>query len=177
MRAGRQVGRVQGITERFGAKATDQRVAFKIHCRKHHHEAETARIVIGDGCTVPGVKDDVIVFGIGAGVVCKIAWHSIVTVWLLDGEASGHAQMHDQGLPAIEVGNEIFGTAGQCGYAAAGDALGKPVRQRETQVWAALLKANNTLASQHRREAAADRFNLGKLRQVAIVSSFRESLV
>ena len=123
------------------------------------------------------MKDDVIVFGIGACAVCEIAWHSTVIVWLRYGEASGHAQMHDQGLPTIEVGNEVFGTAGQCSYVATDDALGKPVGQRETQVWTALLKANNTPAGQHRREAAADRFNLGKLRQVAIVSSFRESLV
>ena len=95
------------VAERLEPEIAKMRRASSSAPRHEVHQAEAARVVVGDAGAVREVEDDVVVGALAAGS----AWNSPgtrVRAALRDEEAPAHAEMHDQHLAGREVGEEIF---------------------------------------------------------------------
>jgi hypothetical protein len=81
-----------------------------------------------------------------------------------DGEASAHAQMHDQRLAGVEPGQQVLGPPLQPLDACALQPRLKTVGEGEAQVGAERLDAGEHRAVQRGGEAAPHRLDLGEFR-------------
>ena len=156
--AGGEGGGGEGVAEGLGAEAGEQRVGVE-HGRRHEvDQAEAAGVVEGEAGAVVEVEDDVVVlFGRRVRVV------EDADRGAGDEDAAGHAEVDDQRLAAVEVGEEILGAAAQRGDPGAGEAGGEPRRERAAEVGAADVGVDDDAAGQDGLEAAADGLDLGKL--------------
>lgn len=72
--------------------------------------------------------------------------------------------MGNQGLVIVEADQQVLGPSVDAQNRTTFDALRKAVRQRDPEVATALQDANQTAANQPGQQAAANGFDLGKLR-------------
>ena len=90
----------------------------------------------------------------------------------LDCESPRHAQMRQQGFAAFQTEEKVFGTPVQPLDPYTGQALGKPVRKRKTQIRPAILGALDEASLHDRSQPLADSFNFRKLgHDVALVQT------
>ncbi|CAN1723840.1 protein of unknown function [Hyphomicrobium sp. 1Nfss2.1] len=136
-----------------------QRMLGEFLLRDQLHEAEAARVVVGNRGAVLHVKDDVIVCGASGPVLCVNR-----SALAVDREAAGHAEMHQQHVAARQAGQKVFAAALQTQNLAAAQTLGEIIGQGETQVGPMLLDAGKGMPFKGRQQAAADDLDLGKLR-------------
>ena len=78
-------------------------------------------------------------------------------------ERARHAEMHEQDLARVEIGEQVFGAAAEPGDGAALEPRREIPGQRPAQVAAARLDLVETRAVHHRLESATHRLDLGKL--------------
>ena len=123
-------------------------------------EAEAAGVVEGEAGAVVEVEDDVVVLLRRRVRVVEGADRGAG-----DEDAAGHAEVDDQGLAPVEVGEEVLGAAAQGEDAGAGEAGGEARGEGAAEVGAADVGAGDDVAGQHGLEAAADGLDLGQLGQ------------
>jgi hypothetical protein len=85
---------------------------------------------------------------------------------LLNAKRSRHAEMHDEELRAVEIGDEIFGAAPEPFNAAVGEALSETFRKRKPQIRPPQVDSGKPLSDHGRFEPAADRFDFGQFRHL-----------
>ena len=66
------------IGERFGSKMFDPGIGVQLRKRPQFHEAEPARVIIGDRCAVLHVKHDMIMRRICAGIMMELCGRGAV---------------------------------------------------------------------------------------------------
>ena len=73
------------------------------------HKAKPPGVRIGHGGPSLGHEQHMGMFGIRRGRMDKITWPLSRATRLIDLEAAGHAQMHDQGVAPVQSRQQIFG--------------------------------------------------------------------
>jgi len=79
-----------------------------------------------------------------------------------EGKAARHAQMDDQHLAVVEIGEDVFAAPLQPLEAPARHARGKTFRERDTQRLPARLGVGDALAEKALLQAAPDGFHFGQ---------------
>lgn len=138
-------------------------------CLRHEiHEAEAAVIGIDDARAVLHVEHDMVMPLAARHVVVEEAGRK-PAVRGMNGEAPGHAQMHDEDFAVrpfrglrLQMDEDIFRTAPQMPDPAARQALGETLGQGKAQIGPPLCHMPDHTALHRRREAATDGFNFGQ---------------
>ena len=89
---------------------------------------------------------------------------------LFNQEAAGHAKVHGQHLAVVEMHQNVFGPPLEALHCTSRQALGKFLRQRKTQVLAALLDLHEASPGQHRGKPASNGLDFRKLRHPLLSS-------
>jgi hypothetical protein len=132
---------------------------------RKQHESEPAVIAKHDACPFIRFEYHVIVFAGGHHLALAV-----------DSKSSGHSQVHDQCFASIEIEKQVLRAPSQNLNLASGHTAGEVPGQRNTQVSASGLDANNAMAGQQRRKAAANGFDFrkfGHVFSVALVYGFQ----
>jgi hypothetical protein len=98
-----------------------------------------------------------------------------LAIGVVDREAAGHAEMHDENLAIVEPRQEIFRAPVESLDRPSLEPLGEVLRQRKAQVFPALLDARERIADQDRLKALPHGFDLWKLRH-GIYRSAKETV-
>ncbi len=161
---GRQEIAAEFVAERLDPQPLEKRVLEKLGTAAQQHEAEAARIVIGDAGAGIGGQHNVIVRRKARAFVVEAAGKGA-----LDPERARHSEMRDQNLPVIEVEQQIFGAPRQRGDGPAFEARREAGRKGKTQILAPHLGGRDPVAQQSGLQPAADGFDFGKFGHVKTV--------
>ncbi len=161
---GRQEIAAEFVAERLDPQPLEKRVLEKLGAAAQQHEAEAARIVIGDAGAGIGRQDDVIVRRKARAFVVEAAGKGA-----LDPERARHSEMRDQNLPVIEVEQQIFGAPRQRGDGPAFEARRKAGREGKAQILAPDFGGHDPVAQQSGLQSSADGFDFGKFGHVKTV--------
>jgi hypothetical protein len=137
---------------------------LEVGAREEVHEAEPARVIIGDARAVREREDDVVVrpFRARPGGI-ELAGFRGHPATIRHEEAAGHAEVHDQDLAGGEVGEEVFGAASQRQDPLPREPLCEIRGKRIAQVRPAQFDAFEQGSRHHGFQATADGLDLGKL--------------
>ncbi len=150
-------GGVERVAQRLDPEAVEQLVRVERRRRDEQHEAEAARVVVGDAGAVFHMEDDVIVDRAPVAGMMEAAGDLP-----LDAERAAHAEMHDERLVPVEIGQQIFGPPPQGENASACEPRGEVLREGEAQIRAPLLDAQESRALERGREAPPHSLDLGQ---------------
>jgi hypothetical protein len=124
------------------------------------HKPEAARVAVTDGGAVGEMEHDVLMLWRWLWLIGELAKFERFPVRLIDAEASGHAEMHDQHLAVVEPRQEIFRAPVERIDLSPAQALSETLRQRKAQVAAPLLDARKAVTDENRRQPQSDRLDL-----------------
>jgi hypothetical protein len=119
------------------------------------HEAEAARIMKAQAKAALGPQQDMIM-GLGD-------W-SGRSPWFIDAETARHAEMREPDQAVIEADQQVLAAPLDVLNLPPGEPFRQSRRQWEAQVGTPLLNVRDPLSGQRGEQAAADGFDLGKLR-------------
>ena len=168
----RQIGGVEPAAERLGAEALEPGMLIQRVGGDEVHVAEAARVVEGDQRAGLGLEHDMGVLRIRRLREVEVARPSR-RACAGDLEAAAHAQVHHQGLAAVERRQQVLRAPFQSLDARAGQPLDETLGQRKAQVRAARLDAGQPRAGQDGLKAPAHGLDLGKLGHGAMHSAPR----
>ena len=152
----REKRRVERLLQRFDAEPLEELVAVELARGDEQHEAETARVVIGDAGAVLHVEDDMIMRGaLVARMVEKPRQRPVHP------KGAAHAQMHDERLPGLEVRQQILRAPTQAEHAAARQSGGEIWREGKAQIGPPLLDPQDARAGKRREQPPPNGFDLG----------------
>jgi hypothetical protein len=80
----------------------------------------------------------------------------------MHGEAAGHPHVYDQRFAGIEIQEQVFRPPSQNSHLTAGKPRGKVPGQRNAQISASSIHADEAAARQDGHEALTDRFDFRK---------------
>ena len=133
--------------------------------RNELHKAEAARIVVNNAGASRELEGDMVMRGIlSPSANPRHALHEAPGVF--DAKRSRHAEMHDEEVRAVEIGDEIFGAAPEPFDAAAGEALSETLRKGKPQIRPPLVDSGKPRSDHGRFEPQADRFDFGQFRHL-----------
>ena len=158
-RRGGEVGAVEAVAERLRPEAGEEAVRLELGRRPEVQGAEAAGVVEGDARAALDVEDDVVVL---LGRRVRVVEGAELRPG--DEEPARHAEVQDQRLAAVEVGEQVLRAPPERRDPAAGEPLGQPRREGPAQVGAADLGARDDAPGKHGLEAAADRLDLRQFR-------------
>ena len=135
--------------------------------RYEQHEAEAARIVVCNDCTVLHVKHNVIVLGAGSrreGRVAKRPAPRLVFSGLaMDREPASHAEVHEEHFTAGQMCHQILGPPLQAFNTLTAETPGKALWKVKAKVGAPLLHMRKSGICEHRLQASPHNLHFGQL--------------
>ncbi len=173
LEAGGEVGFVEGIAERFWPDIGQQPMTIERVGGDQIHRAEAAGVVEGNARAGVGIKHHMVMFlgrGVGEGEAAGHVGHALCASCAGRGNqhAARHAQMNDQGLAGIEIGEDVFRPAAQPIDPCAGQAGGHVRGKWPAQIGAAHVCCDNPRTLQHGGKAATDCLDFWKFRQCGL---------
>jgi hypothetical protein len=86
----------------------------------------------------------------------------------VDAEPPRHAKVYGEHFGLIEMDKQVLGASVEPHHHSSGEALGKALRQGKAQVAAALVDADEPMATEYVRQTSAYRLNLGEFRHCRV---------
>jgi hypothetical protein len=86
----------------------------------------------------------------------------------LDAEPARHAKVYAEHFALVEMDEQVLGASVEPHHQSSGEALGKALRQGKAQVAAALVDADEPMATEYGFQTSAYRLNLGEFRHCQI---------
>src|SRR5690606_34240420 len=155
-----------------GAEIAEEGVAGKVLAPGEIHEAEPARIVVDDTAFAARrvqMEDDMVVARVLAARHLENTRRLAIGRGTLHPEGSGHAEMSDHHVAALDIDQKILGAAPERHDLAAGQRFGEGRRKGKTQVRAAQFRAADTRSLHDGRKTALDRFHFRQFRHVRLL--------
>jgi hypothetical protein len=161
----RQHRGIEGVAERLGTKAAQQRLIIELVAPHQFHRTEAARIVKRHARTGPQMKYHVIVGEVLLPLMVVTAEVIVVVFGLAkkNMKRSGHTEMHEQDVARGQIDQQIFGAAAEARHLFALQPLRKVLGQRPAQIGAPNLDPRDAFAVHGGFEPAANRFDFRKL--------------
>ena len=135
-------------------------------CFDQTHKAEPARVVVSDPGAISCFEHHMGVLRLWVRRKVKFA-RPDDALRLGDFKPAAHAQVHNQGLAAIQVRQQVFGAAPQGDDLGASQSLNKTFREWKPEVRTPSFNPSKSPPFQNGGEAPPDGFNFGKLRHEA----------
>ena len=154
-----QVGLVERVSQRFRSQPSQQFVALGGRCRHQVHRAEPAWIVEGDAGAVRHVQHDMIML-----LRCRVVVHELPERVARNQHASRHAQMDQQRLSAVEIGEDVFRPPPKPLHPSTRKPSCHIGGKRPAQIGAVYLGMVDNNALHRGRQSPFDGFDFGKLR-------------
>lgn len=151
-----QIGAIEVIAQRLGAKFSDQRVAVFGRGRVQIHRAKASGVIERDAGTGLGLYDHVVMFGGGGMFVVKLA-QSIAA----DQHPPRHSQMDKPCLSVIKIRQKVFRAAPEPQDLSPGQTLCHLVGQGPAQIGSIDLSAGDSGPFEYRGQPATDGLNFG----------------
>ncbi len=155
---------VEAVAQRLGTHGREPGMMVDPVRGDQVHEAEATGVMIGDDRAVVGFEHHVGVLVVRRDFASEIA-RTDRAFGGGDLEPAGHAQVHHQGVAAIQRSQQVLGPAVQPQDLRARQPLDEAVGQGEAQVGAVGAHAGQARAAQHRLQAAAHGLDFGQFGQ------------
>ena len=159
----RQTLRAHGLAQWLDPHRGEMLTASEVQGRHEVHEAEAARIVIGDGGAVRHRHHHMVVLGVAErSFEIEISGRDVTTIRQGHVEAPAHAEMQDQRLSRVETGGEVFRPSRQIGHRSAFEPLGEALGEGKPQVRPAQGHAGESCTHHGGGKPATDGFDFGQ---------------
>ena len=159
--------RVEAVSERFDADVPQQLVGGRFAGRKQIHHAEAAGIAVDQAGSV-GQRHHHMVMrtrGIAPGARLEVEFAEIAApIGAQHGKAAGHAEMDEQAVAALDLGENVLCPAREPEDLPPGQARGETLRKGKAQIGTAQGDRLDALALEHGLQSAHHGLDFWKFR-------------